>query len=679
MRLINQEGFKDCGPTCLLMIIKHYKGNISINKLKEMCKTNKSGTTAYHLLETAKKCGFESNGYKCKLKDLTKENVILPCIAYVLLENTYQHYVVIEKINFDKKKIYIKDPIGKSYIKTFEEFEKIFQNILLYLYPVKKVINYKDISITKFIYKIILPSISQISNNILISIFITIFSIVSTFYMQLMIDNINTSKNKVYFIFLAFMLIHLFKITSGFLRNKLIILINKKIDLNLFLTTFQNIIHLPYRCYKNNTTGEIVSRINDLDNIRQLVSKVIISLFIDIPLMFVSVIIIYFLNKTLFFTSLIIIILYIFIYFIFKNCTFNYINECSDLKADVTSYMVESINSFDYVKGCNKEETIINKFEKKYVKFLNKISKYENINNIELTLKDSVDELGFLITTLIGILYIIEGKLNLVNLISFNYIFSYCTLPLKNLIELNTTFKHSLVSIRKVLNLYQETEQTGIIDSTLKGDIKFKNLSYSYNDVTNVLENINLDIKQGNKVMVTGKSGSGKSTLFKFLKKYYEVKRDTIYIDNIDINDYKKSDIVYISQNEFLFTDTILNNIDSNDIIKLSKICLLDEIIKDNPLGYNALIEENGFNFSGGEKQRIILARALSNHFNILIIDEGLNQVDTNMERVILKNLFKEYKDKTIIFITHRLKNMDLFNQILKIEEGRLINDERKN
>ena len=143
MKLISQEGFKDCGPACLLMIIKHYKGNISITKLKEMCKTNNKGTTAYHLIEAAKSCGFEASGYKCKLSDLNKDNVILPCIAYVLLDNTYQHYVVIQKINFNKSKIYIKDPIGKSYVKTFEEFSKIYKDVLIYMYPIKNIVNYK--------------------------------------------------------------------------------------------------------------------------------------------------------------------------------------------------------------------------------------------------------------------------------------------------------------------------------------------------------------------------------------------------------------------------------------------------------------------------------------------------------------------------------------------------------
>ena len=128
-----------------------------------------------------------------------------------------------------------------------------------------------------------------------------------------------------------------------------------------------------------------------------------------------------------------------------------------------------------------------------------------------------------------------------------------------------------------------------------------------------------------------------------------------------------------------LFTDTISNNIDSDNIIDISKICLIDEIVKNNQLGYNMLIEENGFNLSGGERQRIILARALANEFDILIIDEGLSQVDTNMERKIMKNLFQKYQKQTIIFISHRLDNIDLFDQVIKIEKGQISDDLSKN
>ena len=194
-----------------------------------------------------------------------------------------------------------------------------------------------------------------------------------------------------------------------------------------------------------------------------------------------------------------------------------------------------------------------------------------------------------------------------------------------------------------------------------------------------------MTIKDKDKVMVIGKSGSGKSTLFKILAKFYDVKNSKVFINKIDLNNYKLSEInkniLYLGQNEILFNDTLYNNLifDSSVCSKLldtCKMCYVDEIIDSN-LGYYMLIEENGFNLSGGERQRIVLARTLLRDFNILIIDEGLSQVDVDMERKILKNLFEHFKDKTIIFISHRLDNLDLFDNLVKVEGG-VVWNERK-
>ena len=269
---------------------------------------------------------------------------------------------------------------------------------------------------------------------------------------------------------------------------------------------------------------------------------------------------------------------------------------------------------------------------------------------------------------LFGVYLIINNNLTLSSLLTINFLFSYSLEPIKNIIELIKILNESIISIRKVINLYEEEKHGGVISTSIKGDINIKNLSYSYND-KEVLKCINLNIKQGQKVMITGHSGSGKSTLAKILKGYYKVDRNKIDIDNIDINDYMKNDIIYISQKEILFTDTIINNIGGN-IKKLSKICLLDDIINKNELGYNTLIEEGGFNISGGEQQRIVLARALNNDFNILILDEALNQVDIISEAKILNNLFKEYKNSTIVYISHRLDNKNIFDKVLNLKDG---------
>ena len=265
---------------------------------------------------------------------------------------------------------------------------------------------------------------------------------------------------------------------------------------------------------------------------------------------------------------------------------------------------------------------------------------------------------------------------------NFIYIFKLTFLflgPIKNIIGLDQTIKDAKISLKRILDLIDyDVKETGIVDKFKNGDIEFKNLKFSFNNINNILENINITINKNSKVMVVGKSGSGKSTLFKLLMKYNSVDNNSIIIGGIDLNKYTKksieNNIIYIGQQESLFNDTLYNNLcfknnSSDSILEVCKMCYVDEIIDSN-LGFNTLIEENGFNLSGGERQRIILARSLLQKFNILIIDEALNQVDVDLERKILKNLFKKYKDKTIIVISHRLDNLDLFDSLMKFEKG---------
>ena len=236
------------------------------------------------------------------------------------------------------------------------------------------------------------------------------------------------------------------------------------------------------------------------------------------------------------------------------------------------------------------------------------------------------------------------------------------------------------------IGITYENKESGIVNKFSTGDIKFNNVKFSFNDRDYIIKNIDFNIKKNSKVMIVGKSGSGKSTLFKLLMKYYNTTNNKIFINNIDINNYSKevlrNNILYLNQNEILFSDTLYNNLifdnsNSSNLLEISKMCYVDKLV-DNNLGFNMLIEENGFNLSGGEKQRIMLARALLKKFEILIIDEGLNQIDIDLERKILKNIFKKFKNKTIIVISHRLDNLDLFDNLIEIEKGVVVKNEVK-
>lgn len=683
-----QDEMKDCGVACLQMVIKYYGGYLKKSKLIEMTKTNKNGTTAYHLNDTLIKLGFDSKGVKCNLSDINKNNIILPCIANVIIDNSLKHFIVIYEINYNKKYLIIGDPADKIKKISFSNFEKIFNKVLIIFYPIKTLPIDKDISQTKFLINILKPNKKILVNIFILSIFITIFSILSSFYTEYMINSLNFySKKSLYFIFCIFFSIYILKLFSEYFRNKSLAFINQKLSLVLTLDIFKNIIKLPYCYYKNKTTGDILSRINDLDSVKEMISKVALSIFVDLPLTILSIILLYFVSKTLFGIGILMIILYFILIILFRGVFNDYIKKIKVKRSEAMSYMVEAISGFETVKGINIENNIISRFEKKYVKLLKENFSYENLYFIQNLFKDLIDNIGFIIITLVGCLLVIDGKLELGTLFTFSALLMYFLGPIKNIINLDQTIKESKIALNRVLELVTyEIKDSGLINKFDNGNIEFKNLDFSFNDRDYILKNINLKINKSSKVMVIGKSGSGKSTLFKLLMKYYKTKNNCISISGIDLNKYSNKiigdNILYIGQQEILFNDTLYNNLvfdsdNSSLILEICKMCYVDEIMDSN-LGLNTLIEENGFNISGGERQRIVLARTLLKKFNILIIDEGLSQVDIDLERKILKNIFKHYEDKTIIVISHRFDNMDLFDSVIKFEKG-VINNLEKN
>ena len=203
------------------------------------------------------------------------------------------------------------------------------------------------------------------------------------------------------------------------------------------------------------------------------------------------------------------------------------------------------------------------------------------------------------------------------------------------------------------------------------------------------MRDINFKIKKQEKILILGSSGSGKSTLLKILYNYYDIDRNKILIGNNDLMDYGNENIrrnmCYISQNEILYNDTIKNNIlldrdiSYDDFLNICHLFYINEIVQDKILGYDTLLEESGSNISGGERQRIILARTLLKKSELILIDEGFSQIDVNLERKILKNIFEYYKDKMMIIVSHRKENMDLYDKVLMLKDGKIVKNLERN
>jgi ABC-type bacteriocin/lantibiotic exporter with double-glycine peptidase domain len=291
--------------------------------------------------------------------------------------------------------------------------------------------------------------------------------------------------------------------------------------------------------------------------------------------------------------------------------------------------------------------------------------------------KEMIDNVSQILILLIGIMLVNNGTMSLGFLITYTVLANLFLEPIKNIIDLDFEIKGARSALDRVKDLFINPQRKK--SKHTKGHIEFKDVVYSFDDINLVLKGINLKIKEKNKVLITGKSGSGKSTLLKLLKGYFENYQGEILINGKNLNEGSLK-INYINQKEILFTGTVNDNLclkGSKKLNKIKRVCHTDEIVHNNDLSYNMLLEEDGFNISGGQRQRIVLARSLQN-FDILIIDEGLNQLDVNLERQILKKLFKKYINKTIIVISHRLDNLDLYDQYIKLEEGKItLNEER--
>ena len=678
--VVLQEGNKDCGVCCLLSIIRYYNGNISLNKLMEMTKTTKNGTTFYNLSEAASKIGMASKAYY--VDDFNNISVYsCPFISQVI-RNGYTHFVVVYKISKDK--LLIMDPALGSLYMSREKFLNIWTGYIMMFEKVKILPNYKDEKyINKLLYGLILNNKKIIVNCLLLTLMFCFLTIGYSVYLKVMIDKVlNQDKYLLIVISLIFFIVILFRSLTNLFRNQMLSYFNMRVDISLFLNSFKRILLLPYNYYKNKTTGEIISRVNDLSYIKQIISQLLTTVFLDIVLLLFSLVCLYFINSKMFVISFFIAILHMIIIFIYPRFIKTKIYESQAEVAKVNSYLVESISGLETIKGLRCEKMVNDRLESFYTKAQATIFDYNIISNGVLFLKDFIFYVGVLLINYVGCVDVMNGNFTVGSLLTFNTILGYFLNPLQNFIDLADDYVYVRGVFKRANGLYEVKlddleSKNGL---RVEGDISFNNLDFSFNGKDQILKSIKIEFKAKEKILLLGNSGSGKSTLLKILYKYYDVSRGMVLVNGIDINDFSisdiRDDIIYVSQNETLYTGSIKDNIllnrdiDYKDFLDMCCYLEVDNIIKDNLLGYDFLLEENGANISGGERQRIILARALFKKGNIILIDEGLSQMDIDLERRVLKRIFSIFKDKMIIVVSHRFNNMDLYDKVFKLKDG---------
>ena len=680
---VMQDGIKDCGVCSLLTIIKSYGGNVPREYLRMITNTTNDGVNAFSLLEAGRKLGFDAKGVNGSVFDIDKK--FLPCIAHVIIDGKYKHFVVIHEINMKAGNLILADP-AKGIVKMkIEDFLKITTSNFLFLTPNKKIPFIKPGNeIKSLVFNFLYMNKNILLMIAFLSILYTISNILTSFNFQFIIEKALTyqSKSNLYFIVFLMILLYILKNTADYMRNRLLNFVSHKLDYILISNTFSHVLLLPHLYYKNRTTGEVISRINDLGEIRDSISHLIVTFLVDTVLLFFVIFFLFSISVTLSFIVLFSIIIYICFTIFFNKLIYHRVRAIKENEAFVHSYMIELISGVDSVRGMNVFDTVMDKFSYLYNKYLLSSYHFSFFANLQKFVDNVFVSLLMMVLVFVGSIMVMNNELSLGNLITYHALIYYFLEPIRNIIHFDIILKKARIVVDRINEILAMETDDLLSDSNaimfLDGDIVIKDLSYSYNGRDFLFKNLSFSLKKGEKIVICGESGRGKSTLAKIIARYIPIPRNFVFVDGKDINDINlwalRECVTYVSQNEILFTDTIYNNINMNntrDYNRVSDVCkytLVDEVVKDRNLGYYTLLEENGANISGGERQRIILARTFLKNSNVYILDESFSEIDVNTEKKIILNLLKYYSSKTIIVISHRKDNNYLYDKVIDME-----------
>lgn len=698
---IKQHDITDCGAACLATISKQNGYKIGITKIREVAGTDKQGTNAYGIIKAAEQLGFSAKGVKGN-KEAFFSEFPLPCIAHVIVDGSLLHYVVIHKIT--KKQVIIADPAkGIVKLKPEEFFGEVYENgkppkyqwtgVLILLVKNE---TFKKGDETKGLFSrffsLLVPQKALIFNIFIASLIYTFLGILGAFYFKELLDNVlpNSLYKTLMTLSIGMISLNIFKVLLNAFRTHLLLYLSQKFDISLLLGYYRHVIDLPMNFFGTRKVGEIISRFNDASKVRDAISGATLTIMIDTLMAIAGAIILYNQNSKLFFIAIIMIVLYVIIVVLFNKWYEKLNRDQMEDNAQLTSYMVESLNGIQTVKAYNSERKVKQETETKFVKLLKSVFNLSWVSNFQTSLKTFIELVGGVVIIWVGGVSVINGEMTIGALITFNSLLVYFLDPVKNLIDLQPQMQTAVVAadrLGEILDLEAEKtemEYKKLNPESLAGDIEIKNVNFRYGTRKLVLEDIDLTVKKGQKIAFVGESGSGKTTLSKLLLNLYTPESGEILINGNNIKDIKlealRDRIAYIPQETFLFSGSILENLGLgldtytlDDIYKASKMAQAHDFINELPLRYETRLEENGSNLSGGQRQRLAIARAMLKNPDILILDEATSNLDSITEKALDRTIHEFAKDITTIFIAHRLSTIKDSDMIYVFEKGKII------
>ena len=690
---------KDCGPTCVQIIAKYYGKFLSLQEIRELSSISKEGLSLYELGLTAERLGLKSLPVKATLSNIEKD-IPLPCIAHW----GNKHYIVIYKT--DRKYVYVSDPLLGLVKYNYEEFAKRWignnnenteKGILLLLEPTDKFNDIKPSANPSKVYAFnyfishLKPYKKETSQLLLTMFVLTLIQAVLPFITQSIVDVGITAKdyNFIVLLLIANVVLIIGVSIGNWIRQSINIHISSRIKISILSNYIIKLLKLPLSYFENKLVGDIFQRALDYDRMENFIMNSAFNIILSFFNLLVFGIILFIYQPVLLGVFILGAVLYVswtlFFWNIRKKLDFEYFT----LKAKNNSHWIELLTHIEEIKNNNYEQGKRWSWERVQVKLYHINLRILKINQIDSVGSNLISTLSDIALTFLTVYFVIEGEITLGMMIAVQYILGQLKGPLSAIIQFISSYQIAYISfirINESSNVPDEQLEEKIYHRTLPEtkSLILKNVSFNYNNSTkNTLAHINLTIPQGKITAIVGASGSGKSTLLKILARLYVPTSGDYFIGNINMSSVDlgiwRDKLGVVNQNSDVFKESIKDNIilgSEYDIDKfyevVKRVNLLDEI-ESMPAGFNTLMGENGRGLSEGQKQRIMIARALYKNPEYLFLDEATNSLDSINESILVKNLNEIFEKKTVVIVAHRLATIKNADNIIVLDNGNIV------
>ena len=698
----------DCGPSCLVMIAKHYGTHPNIEAIRKTCDLGKGGVSLLGISKAAEEIGFKTIGGRLSFDTLTSE-VPLPCIIHW----NQNHFVVVYKIKKrrgNRYEVYVADP-GKGLITyTKEEFCEHWvstktngeeKGIALLLEPTEQFYAQNDTKAVptqrrvKFLWNY-LKKYKRFFTQLILGLLLgSLLQLVFPFLTQAIVDTGIGGKDVgfVWLVLLAEMMLLFSRTAIDFIRSKILLHISTRINISLISDFFIKLMKLPMKFFDTKLMGDLLQRIEDHRRVEQFLTSSSLSLLFSFFTFLVFGVVLAVYNLGIFAVFLIGTVLYAgwIVLFLRKRRQLDYkYFEQAGRNRNVTYQLIGGMQEIK-LQGCEQRK----RWEWEDVQAdLFKVNLQSlNLQQVQQAGSITINEVKNILITVLAATAVIHGNMTLGMMLAVQYIIGQLNSPVEQLIQFIYSWQDVSISLDRMNEIHTETNEenvertrTAYTDKTTEGhSLTIKDLSFKYDIYSpkDILSDINLSIPNGKVTAIVGASGSGKTTLVKLLLGFYEPLNGNIEIGNANLSEYNlgwwRSQCGAVMQEGYLFSDTIARNIaisdDEPDIERIrhaARVANIADYIEALPLAYNTMIGQDGQGISQGQRQRILIARVVYKNPMFVFLDEATNALDANNERAITENLSEFYKGKTVVVVAHRLSTVRNADQIVVLDEGKI-------